>query len=304
MSEYERLRGSESGGKGGRDDAQQGSSRMADLQSRAGNAAMQMQSRSALANMPSTAMGGAGAAMRAGNAIPPGAVVERIDNANADAIYDALHNAGVQAAGGHASHLDWRQSNVAAHIEHALGSMLAMRSIAINWDAPGRGIMKGHTFTGNITFRIGQATQVQGGGNTSMGGSTGGAGTVGGQVTNGSQTGVQGGGSVGGHEGAPGATGQVSGQNSTSNQQSTGGTVNQGGQMGGDRQMQRFQAPLTAEISLRASVTSSGWDVVNPFAWGQHLAGAALLGSGSGSASVGTLYYYVSNGLAPSGGGH
>ncbi|MFO0573239.1 MAG: hypothetical protein U1A78_04505 [Polyangia bacterium] len=277
---------------------------MADLQSRAGNAAMQMQSRSALANMPSTAMAGAGPAMRAGSAIPPGAVIERIDNANADAIYSALHTAGVQAAGGLASHLDWRQSTTAPLIEHALASMLAMRSIAINWDAPGKFPVKGCTFTGNITFRIGAATQVQGGGNTSMGGSTGGSGTVGSQNTSGTQTGVQGGGSVGGHEGAPGASGQVSGQDTSGSQQNSGGTVNSGGAMGGDRQMQRFQAPLTAEISLRANLTGSGWDVVNPFAWGQHLAAAALLGSGSGSAQVGTLFYYVSNGLAPSGQGH
>lgn len=278
------------------------SSQMADAQRQFGNAAVQTQSR----GLSAGSVSGMAPMMRSGNAIPPGAVIEGVENANVDAVMGAVTAAGRQAAGGYGDRVDWATSPIQTAVESAFANNLASRVVRVNWQSPSRGFGgKAINWTGNISFRIGSATQINGGGTAGMTGNTGGSATTGTQNTTARTDGAElnAGAKAGDAKegGEVSAGGKVSTSTTTTAQETGGTTSNSGGAMSGNRNMQRFSAPLSVSVSLTASPDFGGSDYINPWAWGQQAVLGYAFGSGSGSAECGTIKYYTSNGIAGSG---
>jgi hypothetical protein len=93
----------------------------------------------------------------------------------------------------------------------------------------------------------------------------------------------------------------VSTSNTTTAQQTSGSGVNSTDTSTSNRTMKRYQAPLSCSIHLTGSLDFSGSDYINPFAWGQKLGeGIAPFHPADSTAACGTVFYYVSDGMAPS----
>ncbi|MBD2680986.1 MULTISPECIES: DUF4157 domain-containing protein [Nostoc] len=124
---------------------------------------------------------------------------------------------------------------------------------------------------------------------TASGGST--SGTKSGDPTKGGETSTGGSGSVGG---------EASTTTSRSDKFTDGTTSSRGGTTNMTNNMQRFMAPLIAEISLNPELDVQGSDYVNPLKWGMFIGeGIRPMKRVSGTVSCGNVTYYTSNGITP-----
>lgn len=281
----------------------EGGSRLTDMQKSMGNAAVQMQSGRSRLTGPS---GRGSSILRDGAAIPGGAQIERVDGGSPDAIVSAVQNAAAQCAGGYGSDADFRSSPIAGIIEDAFANKLATRSIPINWKSPGRGLFgKGVNWSGTINFRIGAENEVSGGGTGSVQSGSGGTSSRQIQNTTAQTDSAKLTGSAKGGDPKDGGEftggGEVSTATTNTAQTTVGSTVNSTDTSTSNRVLRRYSASLSASIYLTGTLDFSGSDYVNPFAWGMRIGESiAPFQPVNTSAPCGTVFYYKSDGIAPS----
>ena len=249
-------------------------------------------------NAGSASRGGASdsnaAVMRAGASIPGGASIE-MANPAASAIIANLRSTGNAAAGGFGGNADW-ESNAAPLIENAIAANLNPRTIQGSW-VETRGINV--RWNWRISFKIGAAGEIGGGGTGASEFGTGGTGSVGTSSSNATTDSASATGGV--EKGGASGSATVGTSNTRTDGTSTSVGLNTAGKTGATTNQVRYEAPVIVETYVSPELDMSGSDYVNPFKWGMFGAEAAApMQRLSGEVTTGVVRYFISNGIAPS----
>ncbi|MDZ8109248.1 MAG: DUF4157 domain-containing protein [Nostoc sp. DedQUE12a] len=248
---------------------------------------------------------------RDGMNIPGGATIETV-NGNTSAVISLLEKKAVEAGGGFGSRADF--SRYSDRIDQVLSdTTLSDTNIPIDFvETAGVNVH----WRGNIRFKMGTPKPVQGGGSAAttrgFGGSTTSATETSTSTTDsakatasgGSTSGTKSGDAAKGGETSTGGSGSVGGEASTTTSRSDkftdSTTSSRAGSTNMTNNMERFVAPLIAEISLNPELDVQGSDYINPVKWGMYIGeGVDPMKKASGSVECGTVTYYISSGIAP-----
>ncbi len=230
---------------------------------------------------------------RRGSTLPGGAQIVRT-NGQPDQVVAAMTRLSNSIWGG--STPDWGTTRTAQEINDTLGrANFTSDLIQINHLEERGANMR---WTGTVSLRIENPALVdsgEGGFTAGGGGSTSHAHTT--TETHSSETGASAEGSAGGHEGAPGgsASGSQKETDTRTETSTTTGTASATTSAESRDRLQRYQANIVANISLRFEPIV---DWYNPFSWGMGLGSAISPGTGSTTAAAGTVVYQVSGGFA------
>jgi len=238
--------------------------------------------------------------MRSGQAVPGTLKIENINPPDTDAIINLLHSVGYKSAGGHSNRADFK-SQVGPAIEQALGANLNPRTISFQFTET-TGINM--DWSGTITFHMGNASPIAGGGTGSVtqqgGGSATTTNTSGTSTTDSSKVtgGVKSGDAKEGAEASGG--GELSTSTTTSQQSSTATTTTGTSSATTTNVLNRFRAPLIVVATVKGEADFSGTDYINPFKWGVALEDIFDgHGTQSGEVQSGSIEFYKSEGIAP-----
>jgi hypothetical protein len=238
--------------------------------------------------------------LRSGSSIPGTLNIENIDPPDVDAVLGLMHSVGRDSAGISADNADFR-GQVGPRIESAIAANLNPRSIPFDF-VETRGLNV--HWSGNITFHMGPATPLSGGGTGGVARQAGGSATTTIQTgtastdTGGLSGGVKAGDAKEGGEVSGGATAGTS--TTTSQQTSTATTTTGGSSASTTNVLDRFRAPLIVIATVNGEPDFSGSDYINPFKWAFAGVGSLIVrGPKTGEITSGSVEFYRSAGIAP-----
>ncbi|MBL1203246.1 MAG: DUF4157 domain-containing protein [Nostoc sp. GBBB01] len=250
---------------------------------------------------------------RDGMNIPGGATIETV-NGNTSAVISLLDQKAIIALDNMPGARPPDFSRYIDRIDQVLSdTSLSDTNIPINFvETTGVNVY----WRGYIRFRLGEPQPLSGGGSAAttrgFGGSTTSSTETSTSTTDSAKATASGGSTSGtksgeagkGGETSTGSSGTVGSEVSTTTSRSDkytdSTTSSRGGTTNMTNNMQRFMAPLIAEISLNPELDVQGSDYVNPLKWGMFIGESIRpMKRVSGSVNCGSVTYYTSNGITP-----